>query len=58
MLCEVLNMNDSVKEYAKRTAKPIKIKNKDVGSSGSNQDNFLYYEVRFWHFILFFLRFN
>jgi hypothetical protein len=44
-------MNDSVKEYAKRTAKPIKIKHKDVGSSGSNQENFLYYEVRFWHFI-------
>lgn len=51
-------MNDSVREYAKRTAKPIKIKHKDVGSSESNQDNDVYYEVRFWHFMLFFLRFN
>lgn len=39
-------MHDSVKEYAKRTAKPIRIKHRDVGSGGSVADSFLNYEVR------------
>lgn len=43
-------MNDSVREYARRTAKPIKIRHKNLGSE---PDNFLQFEVSQLHILIF-----